>query len=155
MPIQCWGYQGNHKYRDCPHKNGKARTVHTIQQDETMEDMDNKMPRIYVSLNNKQEEFQSHVIDVEGMINNRPLVILIDLGSSHSYVDPRVVESLHLMRSKHEKSWLVQLATGTKRKVIELVKSCSVDMKGMSTKDELNILPLGSYDCLIGMDWLD
>jgi hypothetical protein len=50
---------------------------------------------------------------------------------------------------------LVQLATGTKRKVIELVKSCSIDMEGMSTKDELNILPLGSYDFLIGMDWLD
>jgi hypothetical protein len=47
------------------------------------------------------------------------------------------------------------LATGTKRKVAELVKSCPVDMKGLSTKDELNILPLGSYDCLIGMDWLD
>ena len=62
---------------------------------------------------------------------------------------------MHLMRSKHEKSWLVQLATGTKRKVTELVKSYSVDMKGMSTKAELNILPLGSYDCLIGMDWLD
>jgi hypothetical protein len=28
-------------------------------------------------------------------------------------------------------------------------------MSGMSTKVELNILPLGSYDCLIGMDWLD
>jgi hypothetical protein len=28
-------------------------------------------------------------------------------------------------------------------------------MKGMSTKAELNILPLGSYDFLIGMDWLD
>jgi hypothetical protein len=25
----------------------------------------------------------------------------------------------------------------------------------MSTKAELNIFPLGSYDCLIGMDWLD
>jgi hypothetical protein len=113
------------------------------------------MPRIYVSLDNKQAEFQSHMIEVEGTINNRPLVILIDSGASHSYVDPRVVESLHLMRSKHEKSWLVQLATGTKRKVIELVNSCSVDMKGMSTKVELNIFPLGSYDCLIGMDWLD
>jgi hypothetical protein len=95
------------------------------------------------------------MIEVEGMINNRPLIILIDSGASHSYVDPRVVENLHLMRRKHEKSWLVQLATGTKRKVTELVKSCSVDMKGMSTKAELNILPLGSYDCLIGMDWLD
>ena len=95
------------------------------------------------------------MIEVEGMINNRPLVILIYSGASHSYVDPRVVESMHLMRSKHDKSWLVQLATGTKRKVTELVKSCSMDMNGMSTKVELKILPLGSYDCLIGMDWLD
>jgi hypothetical protein len=154
-PIQCWGCQGNHKYRDCPHKNGKARTVHTVRQAETVEDMGSRMPRIYAALDNKQAEFQSHMIEVEGMINNRPLVILIDSGASHSYVDPRVVESLHLMKSKHEKSWLVQLATGTKRKVTELVKYCSVDMKGVSTKAELNILPLGSYDCLIGMDWLD
>ena len=28
-------------------------------------------------------------------------------------------------------------------------------MNGLSTSAELNILPLGSYDCLIGMDWLD
>jgi hypothetical protein len=92
---------------------------------------------------------------VECTINNRPLVILIDSGASHSYLDHRVVESFHLTRRKHEKSWLVQLATGTKRKVIELVKSCSVDMKGMSIKVELNIMPLGPYDCLIGMDLLD
>jgi hypothetical protein len=65
------------------------------------------------------------------------------------------VESLKFSRSKHEKSWLVQLAIRTKRKVTELVKSCQVDMNGLSTKDELNVLPLGSYDCLIGMDWLD
>jgi hypothetical protein len=117
--------------------------------------MGSRMPRIYAALDNKQAEFQSHMIEVEGTINNRPLVILIDSGASHSYIDPRVVECLHLTRSKHEKSWLVKLATGTKRKVTKLVKSCSVDMKGMSTKAELNILPLGSYDCLIGMDWLD
>jgi hypothetical protein len=60
-----------------------------------------------------------------------------------------------LPRSKHGKYWLVQLATGAKRKVVELVKSCPVDMKGLSTKEYLNILPLGSYDCIIGMDWLD
>jgi hypothetical protein len=28
-------------------------------------------------------------------------------------------------------------------------------MNGLSTRAEMNILPLGSYDCLIGMDWLD
>jgi hypothetical protein len=95
------------------------------------------------------------MIEVEGMINNQPFSILINSGDSHSYVDPRVVESLHLSRIKHENYWLVQLATGTKRKVTELIKSCSVDMNGLSMKAELNILPLGSYDCLIGMDRLD
>jgi hypothetical protein len=154
-PMECWRCKGNHIYRDCPNKKDKARTVHIVQQAETVEDMGSRMPRIYAALDNKLAEFQSHMIEVEGMINNRPLVILIDSGASHSYVDPRVVESLHLMKSKHEKSWLVQLATRTKKKVTELVKSCSVDMKGMSTKAELNILSLGSYDCLIGMDWLD
>jgi hypothetical protein len=69
--------------------------------------MGSRIPRIYAALDNKQAEFQSHMIEVEGMINNRPLVILIDLGASHSYVDPRVVEILNLMKSKNEKSWLV------------------------------------------------
>jgi hypothetical protein len=107
MPIQRWGCKGNHKYRDFPHKNGKARTAHNVQKDETMEDMGIRMPRIYATLDNKQVEFQSHMIEVEVMINNRPFIILIASGASHRYVDPRVVESLHLSRRKHEKSWLV------------------------------------------------
>jgi hypothetical protein len=85
-----------------------------------MGNMGSRMPRIYVALDNKQAEFQSHMIEVGGMINNRPLVILIDLGANHSYVDPRVVESFHLMRRKHEKYWLVQLAARTKRKVTRI-----------------------------------
>jgi hypothetical protein len=138
-----------------PTRNDKARAVHNVQQAETVEDMGSRMPRIYAALDNKQVEYQSHMIEVEGMINNHTFTILIDSGASHSYIDPRVVESLHLSRRKHEKSWLVQLATGTKRRVTELVKSCPVDMNGLNMKAELNILPLGSYDCLIGMDWLD
>jgi hypothetical protein len=49
----------------------------------------------------------------------------------------------------------VQLATGARRKVNEMVKSCLIDMNGLNTREDLNILPLGSYDCLIGMDCLD
>jgi hypothetical protein len=36
-----------------------------------------------------------------------------------------------------------------------MVKSCLIDINGLNTKEDLNILPLGSYECLIGMDWLD
>jgi hypothetical protein len=67
-----------------------------------VEDMDSRMPRIYATLDNKQVELQSHMIEVEGMINNHAFTILIDSGASHSYIDPRVVESFHLSRSKHK-----------------------------------------------------
>jgi hypothetical protein len=153
--MECWGCKTNYRYKDFPHKNDKVRAIHNVQQAETMEDMGSRMPRIYAALDNKQAEFQLHMIEVEGMINNRPFTILIDSGASHSYIDPRVVESFLLSRSKDKKSWLVQLATRTKRKVIELVKSYPMDMNGLSTKAELNIMPLGSYDSLIGMNWLE
>jgi hypothetical protein len=110
-PMECWGCKGNHRYKDFPHINDKMRVVHNVQQEETVEDMGSRIPRIYAALDNKQAEYQSHMIEVEGMINNQTITILIDSGASHSYIDPRVVESLHLPRSKHGKSWLVQLAT--------------------------------------------
>jgi hypothetical protein len=95
------------------------------------------------------------MIEVEGNINNQTIAILIDSGAIYSYIDPKMVEILHLPRSKHGKSWLVQLATRAKRKINEMVKSCPMDMNGLSTRTDLNILPLSSYDYLIGMDWLE
>jgi hypothetical protein len=142
-------------FRDCPHRGGKVRTVHNVQQAKTVEDMGRNVPRIYAALENKHAEYQSHMIEVEGMINNQTIATLIDSGASHSYIDPKMVESLHFPRRKHEKSWLVQLATRAKRKVDDMVKSCLMDMNGLDTREDMNILPLGLYDCLIGMYWLD
>ena len=56
---------------------------------------------------------------------------------------------------KFAKSWLVQIATGAKRKVISFVKDCIVNMDQFETYMKLNVLHLGSYDMLIGMDWLE
>jgi predicted aspartyl protease len=95
------------------------------------------------------------MIEVEGNIDNQPITILIDYGASHSYINSNIVEIFHLQRSKHKKSWLVQLATGAKRKINELVKDCSIDINGLIRKVDVKIIPLGSYDCLIGMDWLE
>ena len=49
----------------------------------------------------------------------------------------------------------MQLATGTKRKVTSFVQECEISMNNFRTQVDLNILPLGSYDLLIGMDWLE
>lgn len=130
-------------------------TAHNIHEEDTIENAARGMPRIYGALDHRQADHQSNMIEVEGMIHNQSISILIDFGEIHSYIDPNLVERLHLEKCKHEHSWTVQLATGIRRKVSELVSNCPLDLNGLKTVSNLNILPLGSYHVLIGMDWLE
>ena len=65
------------------------------------------------------------------------------------------MEKCNLSLKKFENSWLVQLATGSKRKVVNYVESCEMFMSQFKTQVKLNVLTLGSYDVLIGMDWIE
>ena len=92
------------------------------------------------------------MVEVEGMINQTPITILIDPGASISYISPKMVEKCKLPVEKFENYWLVQLATSAKRKVTCFVEKCAVVMDQLETIVKLNVLPLSSYDILIGMD---
>ena len=80
--------------------------------------------RIYTALEDCQVDHQSTVVEVVGKMVEKPVSILIDLGSTHSYITPRVVEICAFKKVNHRKSWLVQQATGTKRNVSEVVEKC-------------------------------
>jgi hypothetical protein len=66
-----------------------------------------------------------------------------------------MVEIFHFPRRKLGKTWMVQLATRAKRKINEMVKVCPMSMNGMNPNAYMNIIPLGSYDFLIGTDWVN
>jgi hypothetical protein len=150
-PIQCWGCKEDRLYKDCPHRKDRVKTVHNIQESTIVKDM----RIIYATLNDRKEEYQSNMIEVEGKIINHHVVILIDSGESHCYIDPKIVDRLHLEKSKLGKEILVQLATGTKRRIHDMVRICSINLNDVNTSIDLNIIPLGSYGILIGMDWLE
>ena len=95
------------------------------------------------------------MVEVEGKLNQTPISILIDPWSSLNYISSNIVEKCKLSVEKFAKSWLVQLAIDAKRKVISFVNDCIVNMAQFETSIKLNVLPLGSYDMLIGMDWLE
>ena len=93
------------------------------------------------------------MVEVAGKIVEQSISILIELGSTHSYITPRLVEICAFKKVNHSKSWLVRLATGTKRNVSEVVENYPLVMNGLVTCVDLNVLPLVAYDVLIGMDW--
>lgn len=73
--------------------------VHIIQKATTLDNIGRYVPRICIALDNKQAKNQSHMIEVEGMINKQHISILIDSGASHSYINPNIVEKINLARS--------------------------------------------------------
>ena len=112
------------------------------------------MRRINAALENRQANHQTSMVEVQGMIQNQSTSILIYPGASVSYVSPSIMEKCNLSLKKFEKYWLVQLATGTKRKVVNYVENCNFLMSQFQIQVKLNILPLLCYDVLIGMDWM-
>ena len=108
--------------RNSPFENEGARPTYNVQEAETVGQVARAVPRIYAALQ------QSAVVEVVGKIVEQSISILIDPGSTHSYITPRVVDICAFKKVKHRKSWLLQLATGTKRKVSELVEKCPLVM---------------------------
>ena len=78
-------------------------------------------------------------------MNLDPLTVII----------PKLVQMRNLKKLNHNESWLVQLATRTKKKVSEVVKRFPLVMNGLITYGDLNVLSLSSCDVIIGMDWLE
>jgi hypothetical protein len=156
-PLKCWECGEPHLRRNCPHLISMARTsVHKLQEALTVGDMGRSVHKINEVVDGRQGDHQSTIVDIEGKIHDNHISILIDLGAILSYVTPGLVELNKLKKVKHAKFWLVQLATGTKRKVTYFIPECELSIDGQSTKLYLNILPLGSYyDLIIRMGWLE
>ena len=55
-------------------------------------DLARTMPRINAALENRQADYQTSMVEVEGKINQTPISILIDPGASLSFISPNLVE---------------------------------------------------------------
>ena len=79
-------------HRNCPLENESARPAYNLQGAETVGQVARAVPRIYAALEDHQADHQSAVVEVAGKIAKQYVSILIDLGSTHSYITPRVVD---------------------------------------------------------------
>ena len=125
--------------------------MHNLQEEPTVEDIA-RTTWIYAALEGRHANHQDTMVEIEGKILNTFVSILIDPDACWSYVAPNIVDICKLGKVKHGKPWMIQLATGMKQKVSKIVKECEVNLNFFHTKVNPNILPLGSYDVLIGMD---
>jgi len=141
--VQCWGCGGLHYIKNCPQRK-ETEQGSQIHKASIVGDVGCNLPRINAALEDRQAEYQPTMVEFEGKISNLTVFVLIDPGATLSYISPRVVEHCKLQPVKFKNPWLVQLATGAKRRVISKVNNCPINMAGHPMKGDLNMLPLGS-----------
>ena len=71
-----------------------------LEEDSTMNDIARNIPIVNVSLEYRQVDHQLTMLIVEGKSLNIHVYILINSGSSLSYIAPKVVEKCKLSKKK-------------------------------------------------------
>lgn len=93
-------------------------------------------------------------VRLQGLIQNQEVLILIDLGSSSSFVAQHLVDSLSLAVLETAPAQVV-IADGGVLQCNKVATKFDWWCQGHSFTSDLKVLQLGGYDVILGMDWLE
>jgi hypothetical protein len=114
-----------------------------------------KAHQIHAAMNKCQEENHSTMLETSGTIADQTLIILIDPCATKSFISGAVLKWIKVKAFKHDKFSFVEMASRAKQKVGGKVTGCTLNLGEFVTRANLYITILGSYDVMIGMDWLE
>ncbi|KAJ3692847.1 hypothetical protein LUZ60_011942 [Juncus effusus] len=87
-----------------------------------------------------------------GEIEGRPICALIDSGSSHSFVDPRVILGVGC-RVVQVPMMVVMVANGEKLVSDTMCEGLDYSIQGHKFKEDMRVLKVHGYDMILGLDW--
>lgn len=141
---QCWICGKDHTKNDFLSCHGRRPQNYSGQGVQAVGVVGQSIPQIYVEFDNKQEDHQASIIEMEGKLSHQVVSIFIDPRSNHIYVNVDLMDKCGLRKEVHSESWLVQLAIGTKKIVHHSVRGCAFELNRMPTSMHMNMLLLGS-----------
>lgn len=119
--------------------------------------------------NNSAEEAQAEVevslnavvggeglntVKLPGWINKKGIVVLVDSGSTHSFVDPMIIHQLNLP-TETTSTLNVTVANGEQLQCDQICRNLQWEIQGEKFMKDCRVLKLGGCDIVLGMDWID
>lgn len=91
---------------------------------------------------------------MNGQVGDKMLVMLVDSGSSHSFVNTEMARNwagVQLMKQPLK----VKVADGAVTVCDKELPVCEYKIQGVLFRSTFKLFPLGCYDIILGMDWLE
>ncbi|GKE08643.1 putative reverse transcriptase domain-containing protein, partial [Tanacetum coccineum] len=141
--FEC-GVQGHYK-KDCPKLKNKNRG-NQAGNGEARE-------RAYV-VGNAGTNPDSNVVTGTFLLNNRYASILFDTSVDRSFVSTAFSSLIDIVPTTLDHDYDVELADGKIIKVNTIIRGCTINFLNHPLNIDLMPVELGSFDVIIGMDWL-
>nr|GEY90332.1 putative reverse transcriptase domain-containing protein [Tanacetum cinerariifolium] len=96
----------------------------------------------------------ANVVTGTFLLNNRCALILFDTGANKSFVSTAFCSLININPSTLDYSYDVELADGQIIRVNTIIRGCTLNFLNHPFNIDLMPIELGSFDIIIGMDWL-
>ncbi|GJZ50622.1 putative reverse transcriptase domain-containing protein [Tanacetum coccineum] len=96
----------------------------------------------------------SNIVTGTFLLNNHYAFILFDLGADQSFVSTTFSTLLDVTPDTLDVSYAVELADGRIAETNTILRGCTIGLLGHPFNIDLMPVELGSFDVIIGMDWL-
>ncbi|GJT27434.1 putative reverse transcriptase domain-containing protein [Tanacetum coccineum] len=103
---------------------------------------------------NAGENPDANVVTGTFLLNNRYASILFDTGTDRSFVSNAFSSLIDIIPSTLDRDYDVELADGKIIGVNTIIRGCTLNFLNHPFKIDLIPIELGSFDIIIGMDWL-
>lgn len=95
----------------------------------------------------------SRTLKLRGKIKSRPILILLDTGSTATFINLKLVKDLQL-NMLQTSCMTISLADGSRVSCSLICPKVVWEMSGSRFKFDCKILELGTYDPVLGTDWM-
>lgn len=123
-----------------------------ISSEEFIVQSDDSLMAISIQAINATES--NHSIRLRGWLQGIEVLMLVDSGSTHSFVDHQLGLKLTGVKSMASPA-RVKVADGGHLNCSLYVNNCDWLTQGIHFKSNFRLLSLGTYDVILGMDWLE
>jgi hypothetical protein len=117
-------------------------------------DLDSGEDFMHLSISAAQGTDTAQTIRLVGTLFQQPVVLLLDSGSSSSFVSQSLAAKLPHWTPLSEPGQ-VRVANGNILQCTHELLDCPLTIQGHCFSVNLKILPLMCYDIILGMDWLE
>ncbi|KAJ1700090.1 hypothetical protein LUZ63_008602 [Rhynchospora breviuscula] len=95
----------------------------------------------------------SQTLKFKGYIQHKPVIALLDSGSTHSFIHPSIVSCLQLT-TLPATSMIVKTASGSKLISDSKCDGLQFQLQNHTLEGNLRVLEVQGYDIILGMDWI-